>query len=48
MSECKRTFWQKVRGLFVKYKYNRTVEKYERLRKELYELTCKKSDYWLS
>ena len=48
MSKCKRTFWQKVRGLFVKYKYNRIVEKYERVRKGLYELTCEKSDYWLS
>ena len=48
MSECKLTFWQKVRGWFIRHQYERTVEKYERLRKELDELTCKKSDYWLS
>lgn len=48
MSECKRTFWQKVRGWFIRHQYERTVEKHERLRKELDELTCKKSDYWLS
>lgn len=48
MSSCKLTFWQKIRGMFVKYKYNRTVEKYEKLRKELDELIYRKSDYWLN
>jgi hypothetical protein len=48
MSECKLTLWQKIKGLFMKYEYNRTVSRFEQLQKRLDELIYRKSDYWLN
>lgn len=44
MSECKRTFWQKVRGLFIRHQYERTAERMEQLQKE-YDKMKPKSNY---